>query len=129
MADSVADMFTIIRNANAVGKETVIVPHSKFKMEIAKFLQKEKYLKEAVKRGKKLKKNIEITLSYKNNEPVITEIKKISKPSCRVYYSLKDLRSMRKGRGIMILSTPKGILSNQKAIKEKTGGEVVGEIY
>jgi len=127
--DPVADMFTKIRNGYAVGKETVVVPHSKFKMELAKFLEKEKYIKEAVRRGKKVKKSIEITLLYNNKKPAITTIKKISKPSCRVYVPYKKIFSVGRGRGMRIISTPLGILGNKEARQKKVGGEVIGEIW
>ena len=127
--DTVADMFTKIRNGYAVNKETVFVPHSKFKMELAKFLEKGKYIKEVVRRGKKAKKNIEITLLYNDKKPAITKIKKISKPSCRVYVPYKKIFSVGRGHGLRIISTPLGILSNKEAHQKKVGGEVIGEIW
>ncbi len=126
--DPIADMFSAIKNAYAVSKETVAIPYSKVKMEIARLLQKEGYIKDAVKRGKRARKNIEIALLYKNDKPAIAEIRRISKPSRRVYLPVKQIRPVMQGYGMMILSTPKGILSGKTAHKEKVGGEVIGEV-
>jgi len=80
--DPIADMLTSIRNAQAAGKETVSVPYSKIKMEIAKVLAKEKFIKEADHRGKKINKMIDIVLNYDSlNRPTITNLKRVSKPS------------------------------------------------
>jgi len=129
MVDSIANMFTAIKNASAVLKETVVVPHSKFKMEILKVLKKEGYIKDAIKRGKKVKKTIEISLLFRDGIPVIKNIKRISKSSCRVYSGSKDLYNFGSGRGTVILSTPKGVLTEKQARKQKIGGEVIAEIY
>lgn len=127
--DPIADMFTKIRNGYAANKETVVVPHSKIKMEIVNLLCREKYLKEAVRRGKKVKKSIELVLLYNGSEPAIRKIKRISKPSCRVYTPYRKIFSVGRGYGMRILSTPAGILTNKEAHKKKIGGEVMGEIW
>ncbi len=129
MSDPIADMFTRIRNAYAVNKETVSAPYSKLKMEIAKLLKKEGYIKEVVKRGKKFRKSLEITLLYKDGDASISNIKRVSKPSRRIYTPFKEIYSVRSGRGIKILSTSKGIMSDNDARKEKVGGEIIGEIW
>ena len=112
--DTIADMFTIIRNGYTAGKESVLVPNSKFKMEIAKLLQKENYVKEVVRRGKKTRKTLEIVLSYKNKTPAIKRIERISKLSRRVYVSYKDIFQVGRGYGIRILSTPEGVLQTKR---------------
>ncbi|KKS58046.1 MAG: 30S ribosomal protein S8 [Parcubacteria group bacterium GW2011_GWA2_42_35] len=127
--DPVADMLTKIRNAQAVGKETVVIPYSKLKAEVAKALIRFGYLKEARRRGRKNKKILELELLYKNNTPKISGLKKISKPSCRVYQSAKNLKSVRGGRGMAVISTTKGILSDREAKKENLGGEIICEIW
>jgi small subunit ribosomal protein S8 len=129
MSDPISNMFTAIKNAQVVLKESITVPHSKFKMEILKLLQKEGYIKEAVKRGKKAKKVIEIKMLYKDGTPAIKNIRRISKPSRRVYGNMKNLHSFGSGRGAVILSTPAGILLDRDARKEKAGGEIIAEIY
>jgi len=128
--DPIADMFTKIRNAQAVKKETVLIPYSKLKMEIAKALLKNNYIKEINRRGKKNKKSIELVLAYdENGKGMINYIGRISKPSRRIYLSLKEIKPVRRGFGIMLLSTTKGILTDKEARKEKVGGEAICEIW
>ena len=128
--DPIADMLTSIRNAQAARKETVTVPYSKIKMEIAKVLAKEKFIKEADHRGKKINKMIDIVLNYNNsNQPAITSLKRVSKPSRRIYSPSSKIKKIRQGFGSQILSTPKGILSGKEARREKIGGEVICEVY
>jgi small subunit ribosomal protein S8 len=128
--DPIADMFTKIRNALAVQKETVLISYSKLKMELAKVLLKNNYIKEIIRRGKKNKKSIELVLSYdENGKGVINHIDRISKLSRRVYLPLKEIKPVRRGYGMMILSTPKGLLTDKEAIKEKVGGEAIAEIW
>ena len=128
--DPIADMLTRIRNAQAVKKETVSVPYSKLKMEIIKVLAKEKFLTEAEQKGKKNKKTIDIVLAYDSEKnPAINHIVRISKSSQRVYLPLKKIKSVRRGFGLQIMSTPKGILTDKEARKEKVGGEVLCEVW
>ena len=128
--DPIADMLTSIRNAQAAHKETVSVPYSKIKMEIAKVLAKEKFIKEADHKGKKVKKTIDIVLNYNNsNQPAITSLKRVSKPSRRIYSPSSKIKKIRQGFGFQIISTPKGILTGKEARKEKIGGEVICEVY
>ena len=129
MVDPIADMFTRIRNGYAVNKDTVLVPYSKLKMEIIKLLQKEKYIKDVARRGRKVRKNLELVLNYKDKEPAISKIRRISKPSRRVYISYKEMYPIRSGYGIRIMSTPLGILTDKEARKKKVGGEVIAEVY
>ena len=128
--DPIADMLTSIRNAQAARKETVSVPYSKIKMEIAKVLAKEKFIKEADHKGKKINKMIDIVLNYDSlNRPTITRLKRVSKPSRRIYSPYSKIKKIRQGFGSQILSTPKGILSGKEARREKIGGEVICEVY
>ena len=128
--DPIADMLTSIRNAQAARKETVSVPYSKIKMEIAKVLAKEKFIKEADHKGKKVKKTIDIVLNYNNsNQPAITSLKRVSKPSRRIYSPSSKIKKIRQGFGFQIISTPKGILSGKEARRENIGGEIICEVY
>lgn len=127
--DPIADMFTSIRNAAAAKREMVVIPYSKIKMEILKLLQRENYIKDVIKRGRKTKKSVEVVLLYKENTSVISKIKKISKPGRRVYISVSELFPIGKGVGKRILSTSKGILTDNEAKKERVGGEFIGEIW
>ena len=128
--DPIADMLTSIRNAQAARKETVSVPYSKIKMEIAKVLAKEKFIKSADHKGKKANKTIDMVLNYNDsNQPAITKLKRVSKPSRRIYSPSSKIKKVRQGFGFQILSTPKGILTGKEARKEKIGGEVICEVY
>ena len=123
-------MLTSIRNAQAVGKQTVSVPYSKIKMDIAKILAKEKFIKEADHKGKKVKKTIDMILAYDDlGRPAISNIKRVSKPSRRVYSPSSKIKKIRQGFGFQILSTPKGGITGKEAVREKVGGEVICEIY
>jgi len=126
--DPIADMLTSIRNSQAVLKETVKVPFSNLKYEIAQILKKKGFVKEVEKKGK-TKKIIEITLKYEGKTPVISSLKRISKPGQRIYLSFKEIKSVRDGYGIAIISTSKGLLTDKEARKQKIGGEVICEIW
>lgn len=128
MADPIADMFIRIKNAQAVKKKTVVVPYSKLKMEIAKLFADEQFIKSAARKGKK-NKIIELELLYNNGEGRIQQIKRVSKSSCRSYAGYKDIKPVKQGRGLLIVSTPKGIMSGKKARASKLGGEIIGEVY
>jgi len=130
MTDPIADMLTRIRNAQAVKKETVVFPYSKIKWEILNVLSKNGYIKGLDKTNKKNKKFIEIILKYDEEKtPKIFELKRVSKSSRRVYVQAKDIWFFKKGLGIKVLSTPKGILSDKEAKKLNVGGEVLLEIW
>ena len=128
--DQISDMLTRIRNAQAVKKETAVIPYSKIKMEIAKALLTAGYIEEINRRGKKNKKSIEIALLYdEKGKGTISNISRVSKPSCRVYLPLKEIKPVRSGYGIMLISTTKGILTDKEARKERIGGEVICKIW
>lgn len=129
MTDPIADMLNRIRNAQAVSHQTVNIPFSNLKYEIAKVLKKHGFIEKAEKKGKKVNKTIEITLKYDGKTPVISSLKRISKPGQRIYKGSKELRRVRGGYGIAIISTPKGLMTNKEARKQKIGGEVLAEIW
>lgn len=129
MTDSIADMLIRIKNAQAVKKESVLIPYSKMKMSIVSILSQKGFVKDIGRRGRKTRKYIEVALKYNDGEPAITEARRISKPSRRVYAPYSALRSFRQGFGIRILSTPKGVLSDSEARKLKAGGELICEVW
>lgn len=123
-------MLTIIRNGLAVKKETVIIPYSKIKSEILKIMEKEKFIKKTEIKGKKNKKNIEVRLAYENDgEPRIQYLQRVSRPSKRIYLPCEKIYPVQYGKGIEIISTPKGVLSNKEARKERVGGEIICKVY
>lgn len=128
--DTIANMLTAIKNAQAAKNETASVPYSKIKMEVAKALLRGNFIKEVAHKGKKNKKTIDIVLNYREKKvPFIKNIKRVSKLSKRVYFPLKSIRPIRQGFGMLILSTPKGVLTDKEARKEKVGGEVICAVW
>lgn len=127
--DPIADMLTSIRNAQAVLKETVVVPYSEIKFEIAKVLKKENLIEEVEKKGRKTRKSIEIKLKYENKKPAILSLKRISKPGQRIYTTAGKIKKIRSGYGISIISTSKGLMTNKQARKQNIGGEILCEIW
>ncbi len=130
MTDPIADMLTRIRNAKAVGKTAVYIPYSKIKMAIANTLKKEGLIDSCEKKGKKIRKTIEIKLKYhKDGTSYILDMKRISKPSQRIYKGYEDLFPVKQGYGFAILSTAEGIMTGKEARKKRIGGEVLCEVW
>ena len=131
MTDPIADMLTRIRNANTAKHDTVDVPASKIKTEIARILLDEGYIKayEIVEDG--VVKTIKITLKYgaDKNQKVISGLKRISKPGLRVYAGKDELPKVLGGLGIAILSTNKGVITDKEARKLQVGGEVLAFVW
>ena len=127
--DPIADMLTRIRNACLVNHETVSIPASKLKIELAKLLKEEGYIADynVVEDGKF--KSIVITLKYSNGKSVITKLQRVSTPGLRHYSKAKNLQKVLGGLGVAIVSTPKGLLTDRKARKENVGGEVLCYVY
>jgi small subunit ribosomal protein S8 len=125
----IADMLNRIRNAQAVQKETVEVPFSNINLEIAKILEKNDFVGKAEKKGKKMKKIIEIDLKYDGKTPAVSGLKIISRPGQRIYVQSKHIKIVRGGYGISIVSTSKGLMTNKEARKQKVGGELICEIW
>lgn len=129
MTDPITDMLNRIRNAQAVSHPTVDVPFSNLKYEIIKILEKQSFIQKAEKRGRKAKKIIEITLKYDDGVPAIFGLKRISKSGQRIYVKAKELKPVRRGYGIAIISTPEGLMTNKEARKKRLGGEILFEIW
>jgi small subunit ribosomal protein S8 len=121
-------MLTKIRNAQAVNKETTSIAFSNLKYNLAKILEKEGFIEEVKKKGKD-KKRIVIKLKYQDGTPRIHGLKTISKPGRHIYLKKKRLYSPKKGYGVLVISTPKGILTSKEARKQNVGGEVLFEIW
>jgi small subunit ribosomal protein S8 len=127
--DPISDLLNQIRNGQAVLKEQILLPFSNLKYEIVKILEKEGFVEKIEKKGRKTKKIIEITLKYNNKIPVISGLKRISKSGQRIYKNFKELKPVKSGYGIAIISTSKGLMTNKEARKQKLGGEVICEIW
>jgi len=131
MSDPIADMLTRIRNANSAKHQTVDVPMSRVKRDIADILTREGYINGYEVFSDGVKKTIRITLKYgrDRNEKVITGIKRISKPGLRVYAGSKELPTVLGGLGTAIISTNKGVITDREARREAVGGEVIAFVW
>ena len=129
MTDPIADMLTRIRNVNLIRKETVEIPFSRVKDEIAELLKNEGFIKSKTVQGEGKDKKIVIEMKYVNRERVITGLKRISKPGLRVYVSSNDVPKVLNGLGIAIISTNKGIMTDENARNNNVGGEVMAYIW
>jgi len=119
-----------LKNAGAVKKATVAIPYSAFKLAIAEKLREAGYVAGIEKKGKKVRKTLDVVLKYDEaGKPVINGARRISKPGRRMYRSVHEITSVRYGHGSLILSTPKGIKTDKEARKEKIGGEALFEIW
>ncbi len=128
--DPISDMFTRIRNAIMARKKEVKFSYSKMKLEIARVLLEEGYINNFQVMGEGVKKEIAILLKYTlDGKSAISEIKRVSRPSRRVYTKCAEIPKTASGLGITLLSTPKGILSDRQARKERVGGEILGYVW
>jgi small subunit ribosomal protein S8 len=130
MTDPIADMLTRIRNALMASYESVDMPSSKLKTEIAKVLKDEGYIKnfKVIADGRQGIMRIFFKFD-ENGEPVITGVKRISKPGCRVYSRNDKIPKVLNGYGINIVSTSKGLMTDKQARKSKTGGEILCSVW
>lgn len=129
VTDPIADFLIRLKNAGAVGHTNVSIPYSKLKMAVADILKKEGYIDDVSKKGKKVAKSLEVSLASADGLPKIKGIERISKPSKRVYLGVKNISPIRHGYGLLILSTPKGLLTGGEARKERVGGEALFKIW
>ena len=130
MNDPIGDMLTRIRNSQMRGKTTVSTPASKLRAWVLDVLEDEGYIRGYEKttdvNGHAA---IEISLKYYEGEPVIREVKRVSKPGRRVYMGVNDIPAVRQGLGVSIVSTPKGVMSDAKARAANVGGEVLCTVF
>ena len=130
MTDPIADMLTRLRNASAAKHETVDMPYSKFKANIAEILKREGYIKDFTAKEAKVGQTLEVTLKYgPNGERSIQGIKRISKPGLRKYSSAEDLPRVLGGLGTAVISTSKGMMCDRDARKLGVGGEIIAFVW
>ena len=127
--DQISNMIIMLKNGGMAGKESVAFPYSKLKNAIALCLEKEGYVSSVAKKTKKGQPMLEVGLIYVDKKPKVKEVERISKQSRRVYFGMKDINTVRNGSGLLVLSTPKGILSGKEARKEQVGGEALFKIW
>ena len=129
MTDPITDMLNQIKNAEAVAKPEILITSSSIKNEILSILSKEKFVGDVKKQAKGKAKMLKIALMYDGLVPAMEGFRRISKPGQRIYVKAHDLRSVRGGYGISVISTPKGLMTNNEAKKAKLGGEVLLEVW
>jgi small subunit ribosomal protein S8 len=129
MTDPIADMLTRIRNAVAARHTKVSIPASKMKLAIARVLKEEGYIKDIEFLKDTPQGTIRLTLRYIDKQPVLTQLKRVSKPGLRVYTKRASIPRVRGGQGIAIVSTPKGLMTGHRAYMQGLGGEVVCYVW
>ncbi|HEV7449185.1 MAG TPA: 30S ribosomal protein S8 [Candidatus Paceibacterota bacterium] len=124
--DPIADFLVRLQNASMVGHTSVALPYSSIKNAIAKILEREGYLANVIKKNNSLV----VGLSYAaSGRPAINGVKRISKPSRRMYMGVRDVQPIKRGHGLLVLSTPAGVVSGKEAREKRVGGEVLFEIW
>lgn len=128
-SDPVADMLTRIRNAINVNKTEVSMPHSKLKETVARELVKAGYLADVEVTDGKPRATLTITINNPGENATITEIEKVSKPGRRVYAGVSEIPRIKSGRGVVLVSTSKGVMTGREASKQRLGGELICKVY
>lgn len=131
MTDPIADLLTRIRNGMNAGHETCVIPASKAKESVLKILKEQGFITNYVRQESKPQDQLVAFLKYtgKTRVPVIRTLKRVSKPGRRVYRGYRDIRPVLGGLGVAVISTPRGIITDKAARREKIGGEVLCEIW
>lgn len=128
--DPIGDFIVRLKNASDVRKTAVSVPFSNFKLAVAEKLVAAGFVKSVEKKGKKVKKTIDVVLKYaESGEPTIKGVKRVSKPGRRLYRGAHEVNPVRYGHGALVLSTPQGVLTDKEARTQKIGGEALFEIW
>lgn len=127
--DPLSDFIIQLKNGSSAKKEMVTVGYTKMVAAVADLLAKEGFVKEVSKKGKKVNKFIEVTLRYENKQPAISGVQRVSKLSKRLYTGVKEIRPVKSGFGMLVLTTPKGIVSDKEAKKLNVGGEPLFKIW
>ncbi len=127
--DPIADMFTRIRNAIAVRKNEVNLPHSNIKESVARLLQKSNFIDDVTVSDASVGKTLNIRINSDDANARITEIVRLSKPGRRYYVNAREIPVVKRGRGLVILSTSKGLMTGDQAKTERVGGELICKVY
>lgn len=129
MHDPIADMLIRIKNAGTADKATTEMPYSKLKEAIAVVLFKQGYIASYEKKGKKVQKTLEVGIAYDGKKARIVDVARMSKPSRRFYMKADEIKKIKNGYGLLVLSTPKGIMTGGEARKAQVGGEALFKIW
>ena len=129
MTDPIADFFTRIKNGYHARQASVSIPHSSLKQAIAEVLSARRLVGDVEKKGRKVRKFLEIGLRYEDGAPALTGVKLLSRSSRRLYAGKSEIRPVRQGFGMLIISTSKGVMSGEDARKAGTGGTLIAEVW
>ncbi|MCI0542330.1 30S ribosomal protein S8 [bacterium] len=130
ISNPVGDMMNRMKVAGISEKEAITLPYSRFRFAVAEVLVAKGFAKNVSKKGKKVVKGLEIGIAYHTDgQPKISDVRHLSNPGKRVYRAAKDIRTVRHGYGLLVLSTPRGIMAGADAKKEKIGGEALFEVW
>ncbi len=129
VGDSIANLINSLKNASHRGLATASFPYTKMQEAILSVLKKEGFIVDFEKKGKDIKKSLEVTIKYANGVPAINDTKRVSKFSRRVYKDVKSIYPIKNGYGLAVFSTPKGVMSDREAKKANVGGEALFEIW
>lgn len=127
--DPIADMLTRIRNAIGVRKREVTMPHSKMKQSVAELLKQSGFIDEVATEGEGMTKTLRIVINAEFTNPRITEIQRLSKPGRRYYVRSQEIPVVKRGRGVVIVSTSKGVMTGDEAKAQNVGGELICKVY
>lgn len=127
--DSISNLITSLKNASSTGKETASAPATKIVVSILDALKNKNYIEGYEIVGEEPKREVKVAVKYENGKPAIHGVKRVSKFSQRIYKGFKAIKPVKNGYGMMLLSTPKGILSDKEAIDQKIGGEALFMIW
>lgn len=129
MTDPISNFIIQLQNASRAGKASLSLPHSNLVSSVADLLVAKGFIKSATKKGKKIQKLLEIELVNVSGRPRISGVRRLSKPSKRLYRGYTEIYPVKQGYGMLVVSTPKGILSDDDARREKVGGEILFTIW
>ena len=129
MTDPLGDMLTRIRNGQQAKKDSILTPASKLRAHVLDVLQREGYIRGYSEEAVGPAKGLRIELKYFEGQPAIQHLARVSKPGRRVYLGAKELPRIRNGLGVVIVSTPRGVLSDAEAREQNVGGEVLAEVF
>ena len=129
LSDPIGDMLARLKNSQMRNHKKVELPSSKFKAKIAEILKSEGYIIDYEVKSEDNKSSLEISLKYNSGNPVISSIERVSKPGRRIFSSAESLPKVNNGLGIAIISTPKGVMTDIDARKQKVGGEIICKVF
>ena len=129
LSDPIGDMLARLKNSQMRNHKKLQLPSSKFKIRIAEILKSEGYIIDYEVKSEQNKLNLLISLKYNSGNPVINSIERVSKPGRRIFSSAESLPKVNNGLGIAIISTPKGVMTDIDARKQKVGGEIICKVF